>query len=180
MTAGADWDFTSGTVLIDRALPRTDSEFPRETFKILSPYLAASQEVELIEQWKLIPSAGVRYYDHSEFDARFAPQAGLVLRNTSTDLRVFYSKGVNYPGLYVFAQSNLSWGSNTRWRDLDPETVDHFEAGSSHVFSQKVRADVTWFHDKGRNRLIMIASPAPPRPAMKILPASKPRDWKRP
>ena len=163
LTAGADWDFTSGTVLLDRALPRSDSDFPKETFKILSPYLEVNQEVALFEQWKLIPSAGVRYYDHNEFDARFAPQAGLVLRSPSTDLRVFYGKGVNYPGLYVFAQSNLSWGSNTRWKDLDPETVDHLEAGVSHIFNSKVRADVTWFHDKGSNRLIMIASPAPPR-----------------
>jgi outer membrane cobalamin receptor len=161
-TTGADWDFTSGTVLIDRALPRPDSEFPRETFKILSPYLAVSQEVALIQKWKLIPSAGVRYYSHSEFDAKVTPQAGLVLKDPSTELHAFYSKGINYPGLYVFAQSNMFWGSNTRWKDLDPETVDHFEAGISRFFGEKIKADVTWFHDKGSNRLIMITSPAPP------------------
>lgn len=161
-TAGADWDCTSGTVTINRELFRPDSSFSRDTFRILSPYLSLGHEFSLIKQWMLIPSAGVRYYSHSDFDTRWAPQAGLVLRDSLTDIHFFYGRGINYPGLYVVAQSNMFWGSNIRWKDLDPETVDHLEAGISRFFGRKVRADLTWFHDKGSNRLIIIASPAPP------------------
>lgn len=162
ITAGADFDFTSGTVFIDRAAPMPDSNFPRETFRIISPYLAVNQEIALGWDWQLIPSAGVRYYNHSDFDSIFAPQAGLVLRNSSTDLHFFYGKGINYPGLYVVAQSMLFWGNNTQWKNLDPETVDHFEGGIAHSFGPKIRADITLFHDKGSNRLIVITLPAPP------------------
>lgn len=160
--AGADLDFTSGTVLIDRDAPNPESNFPRESFRIVSPYLSFSQDVALGGNWQLIPSAGVRYYSHSDFDSRFSPQAGLVLRNLSTDLHFFYGKGINYPGLYVVAQSNLFWGNNTQWKNLDPETVDHFEGGITHSFGPKIRGDITLFHDKGSNRLIMITLPAPP------------------
>jgi iron complex outermembrane receptor protein len=162
ITAGADFDFNSGTVEIDNPAPISSGNFPRETFRIISPYFAISQEFEIIKNWNLIPSAGVRYYDHSDFDHRFSPQAGLVLRNPSTDLHVFYSKGINYPGLYVVAMSDMFFGGNTLWKDLDPETVDHLEAGIAHSFGSKIRADITLFHDKGSNRIIMIFAPGPP------------------
>lgn len=162
ITTGADLDFTSGKVLIDRDTTRPDSNFPREYFRIISPYLSFSQELALGDNWQLIPSAGVRYYNHSEFDSTFAPQVGLVLRNLSTDLHLFYGKGINYPGLYVVAQSNLFWGNNTQWKNLDPETVDHFEGGISHSFGSKIRGDISLFYDKGSNRLIIVTLPAPP------------------
>jgi len=161
ITTGADWDSTSGTVTIDREIPRTDSYFSRDMFRILSPYLSLSHEINLIREWSLIPSAGVRYYNHSDFDNQWAPQAGLILRNQSTAFHTFYGRGINYPGLYVVAQSVMLWGNNSRWKDLDPETVNHLEAGISHIFSPKIRADVTWFYDKGSDRLIIITSPAP-------------------
>jgi len=160
--AGTDWDCTSGTVAIDREPARPDSYFSRDTFRILSPYLSLGHEFQLMKPWTLIPSAGVRYYHHSDFDARWAPQAGLVLRDSSTDIHLFYGRGINYPGLYVVAQSNMFWGNNVRWKDLDPETVDHLEAGISRLFGRKVRADLTWFNDQGSNRLVIMTSPAPP------------------
>jgi len=162
ITSGVDFDFTSGTVEVDNPLPMPNGNFPRETFRIVSPYLAISQEFEIINSWKLIPSAGIRYYNHSDFDQIFSPQAGLVLRDSSTDLHVFYSRGINYPGLYVVAMSNLFFGGNTLWKDLNPETVDHLEAGVAHSFGSKIRADITLFHDKGSNRIIMIFAPGPP------------------
>jgi outer membrane cobalamin receptor len=161
ITAGADFDCTSGTVRIERPAPRPDGNFPRATFRIASPYLAFNQETELGGNWQIIPSAGVRYYNHSDFDSRWSGQAGFVLRHLATDLNVFYGKGINYPGLYVAAQSKLFWGDNQQWKNLDPETVDHLEAGVSRAFGNKIRANLTWFHDKGSNRLIIITSPAP-------------------
>ncbi len=162
LVAGLDLDFRSGKVEIDRAAPRPDAFFPTQTFRIVSPYAGLSQEIPAGGSWILIPSAGIRSYSHSDFDSQWAPQAGLVLRNPETDIHASYGRGVSYPGIYVVAQSNLFWGGNTRWKDLEAETVDHFEAGIAHSFTPKIRADVTFFHDKGRNRLILVTSPAPP------------------
>ena len=162
LVAGLDLDFLSGKVEIDRAAPRPDAFFPTQTFRIVSPYAGLSQEIPAGGSWILIPSAGIRSYSHSDFDSQWAPQAGLVLRNPETDIHASYGRGVSYPGIYVVAQSNLFWGGNTRWKDLEAETVDHFEAGIAHSFTPKIRADVTFFHDKGRNRLILVTSPAPP------------------
>lgn len=162
LVAGLDLDFLSGKVEIDRAAPRPDAFFPTQTFRIVSPYAGLSQEVPAGGSWIFIPSAGIRSYGHSDYDSQWAPQAGLVLRNPETDIHASYGRGVSYPGIYVVAQSNLFWGGNTRWKDLEAETVDHFEAGIAHSFNPKIRADVTFFHDKGRNRLILVTSPAPP------------------
>ena len=163
LMAGLDLDFLGGKVLIDRAAPRPDSSFPTETFRIVSPYTGLSQEIPVSGSWRLIPSAGIRFYGHSDFDSQWAPQAGLVLRSPDTDFHVNYGRGVNYPGIFVAAQSSLFWGGNTLWKDLEAETVDHFEAGISHSFTPKIRADVTWFTDRGRNRYILITAPSPPR-----------------
>lgn len=162
LQAGIDLDFIGGKVEIDRAAPRPDAFFPRETFRIISPYAGLSQEIPFVYNWSLVPSAGVRFMDHSDFESQWAPQAGLVLKNPETTIHASYGRGVNYPGVFVVVQSNLFWGGNTRWKDLDPETVDHFEAGFSHAFSRKIRADVTFFSDNGHDRLILVTSPAPP------------------
>ena len=161
LIAGADFDFTSGKVFIDREEPRLDAKFPRKTFSIVSPYLCLSQEVDLAGGWQLVPSGGIRYYKHSDFAGQLTPQAGIALKNSSTDVHFFYSRGINYPGLYVVAQSEMFWGGNTRWKELKPEKVDHFEAGITRSFGPKVRADLTYFYDKGKNRLIIIPSPVP-------------------
>ena len=162
LLSGLDLDFLSGKVEIDRAAPQSDAFFPKETFRIASPYAGLSQEIPLGSKWSLVPSAGIRYYSHSDFDPKWAPQAGLVLRDSDTEFHTSYGRGVSYPGIFVLAQSNLFWGGNMRWKDLNAETVDHFEAGVSHSFNAKIRADVTIFHDKGQNRFILVTSPAPP------------------
>ncbi|HOG18345.1 MAG TPA: TonB-dependent receptor plug domain-containing protein [Syntrophales bacterium] len=160
--AGADLDFVSGKVRIDRDAPRAGSTFPWETFRILSPYGSLSHRFENEEKWHLTPSAGIRLFSHDEFGNSWAPQAGLVLGYGRTELHVSYARGVNYPGIYVLTQSNLFWGGNRRWQNLEPETVDHREAGISHAFGDRLRLDVTVFRDEGQNRLLLITTPAPP------------------
>jgi outer membrane cobalamin receptor len=160
---GIDLDFIGGKVAVDRDAPRPDSAFPRETFRILSPYAALSHLFGEKSGWYAIPSAGVRYFSHSDFEAEWGPQAGFVMGYGSTEFHASYARGVNYPGVYVVTQSNLFWGGNTRWRSLDAETVDHYEAGLSHTIGKKFRADITYFTDDGKNRMILVTSPAPPR-----------------
>jgi len=158
---GTDLDFVSGKVVIDRNSPRADSYFPWETFRILSPYASVSHRFGNEDQWHVVPSTGIRFFSHDEFGNAWAPQAGIVLGYGRTDLHVSYARGVNYPGIYVIAQSNLFWSGNRRWQSLEPETVDHREAGISHVFGDHLRADVTVFRDAGQNRLLQVTTPAP-------------------
>jgi len=160
---GIDLDYIGGKVTVDRDAPRADSTFPRETFRILSPYAALSHLFGEKSGWYAIPSAGARYFSHSDFDAEWGPQAGLVVGYGDTEFHASYAKGVNYPGVYVVTNSTLFWGGNTRWKNLEAETVDHYEAGLSHTLGEKFRADITYFTDDGKNRMILVTSPAPPR-----------------
>ncbi|MBA4396936.1 MAG: hypothetical protein C0394_06085 [Syntrophus sp. (in: bacteria)] len=107
---GMDLDYIGGKVLIDRPSPRPDGIFPNETFRILSPYIALSHLFGEKTGAYAIPSAGVRYFTHSEFDPEWGPQAGLILGYKKTEFHASWAKGVNYPGVYVAASSNLSWG----------------------------------------------------------------------
>jgi len=160
---GIDLDFIGGKVTIDRDAPRADSTFPGEAFRILSPYAALSHLFGEKSGWYAIPSAGARYFSHSDFDSEWGPQAGLIVGYGNTQFHASYARGVNYPGVYVVTNSNLFWSGNTRWKDLDAETVDHYEAGLSHTIGRKFRADITYFTDDGENRMILVTSPAPPR-----------------
>jgi outer membrane receptor for ferrienterochelin and colicin len=163
LLGGIDLDFIGGKVTIDRDAPRPDSTFPRETFRILSPYAALSHLFGDKSGWYAIPSAGVRYFSHSDFDAEWGPQTGFIVGYGPTEFHASYARGVNYPGVYVVTNSYLFWGGNTRWKDLDAETVDHYEAGLSHTIGGKFRADLTYFTDDGKNRMILVTSPPPPR-----------------
>jgi outer membrane receptor protein involved in Fe transport len=160
---GIDLDYIGGKVTIDRDAPRADSTFPRETFRILSPYGTLSHFFGEKSGWHAVPSAGVRYFSHSDFDAEWGPQAGLILGHENTEFHASWARGVNYPGVYVVTNSNLLWGGNTRWKDLDAETVNHYESGLSHTIGKKFRADVTYFTDDGKDRMILVTTPAPPR-----------------
>ena len=133
---GIDLDFIGGKVTIDRDARSADSTFPGETFHILSPYAALSHLFGEKSGSYAIPSAGVRYFSHSDFDAEWGPQAGFVAGYGNTEFHASYAKGVSYPGVYVAAQSNLFWGGNSRWKDLEAETVDHYEAGLSHTIGR--------------------------------------------
>jgi iron complex outermembrane receptor protein len=161
--AGIDLDYIGGMVTYDRNAPRTDSMFPRETFRILSPYGTLSHLFGDKSGWHAIPSAGVRYFSHSDFDAEWGPQAGLILGRGNMEFHASCARGVNYPGVYVVTQSSVFWGGNTRWKDLDAETVDHIEAGISYTAGKKFRADLTFFVDDGKNRMLLINTPPPPR-----------------
>jgi len=94
-------------------------------FLLLSPTLAVSQSFDLGRGWSAVPSAGARFYGHSEYDDEWAPLAGLVFTRRGTTLHAAYSRGVNYPGVYVEALNAISpWTNDVS--GLRPEKVDHF------------------------------------------------------
>lgn len=106
----------------------------------------------------ITPSLGIRYTDNSIYGGEWAPQAGITIAFKDTQIHGSVSRGVNFPGLYArFMMEN--WGHNTLWRQLDPETVNHWEIGVTQQFGKHLRGDLTWFHDSGENRLIFTAPP---------------------
>ena len=160
--AGLDIDRISGEV--DFITPPNPSKhFDKETFRLFSPYMAVSHRFDLETGWYLIPSAGLRYFEHSEFDSETGPQAGLVLGYKATELNMFYSRGVNYPGMFAKVQDVMFMPGENLWQDLSAETLNHFEIGISHAFSDKAKADITYFKDEGKNRIVTsVPPPAPP------------------
>ncbi|NLD39200.1 MAG: TonB-dependent receptor plug domain-containing protein [Desulfatiglans sp.] len=158
---GIDLDYIRGKA---RFLHPVDgnSAFPEETFRIFSPYASLSHTFGSLDNIYFIPSIGVRHLNHTEFDSETAPQAGIILGIKETRLHASYGKGINYPGIYAKVQDNLWMPGDNRWSELEAENLDHFEAGVEHRFSSKLIVDLTWFYDRGEDRIV--TSPPPPFP----------------
>lgn len=161
VTVGMDWDAITGKVDATSA-KGVDTAWDGPTQRIFSPYLAASQLLGSQEGFHCIPSAGVRYYNNSEFDEELAPHAGLILGYNKTQLHGGYSRGVLYPGLEVVVVSEfVNPLLKNSWKSLEAETLDHYELGVAHSWD-KVKVDLTFFEDRGENRYLIRMPPPPP------------------
>ncbi len=162
--AGLDVDVMSGKGRFERYNPALNTRFGREDFWIVSPYAAVNHLFGIRDGYYAQPSAGIRFYDHSIFNdnPEVAPHAGVVAGYKDTETHAGYARGVSYPGLNVaaFSQAVLpplynDPAKREAWRNLDAETLDHFEAGVSHRFNPKFKADITTFYDRGDNRYVL-------------------------
>ncbi len=160
--AGLDWDRTEGDYTKKISTGARD-KWNGEDFVLFSPYLAASQLIGSREGLFAIPSAGVRYYENTEFDAEWAPHVGLILGYRDTELHAGYSRGVIYPGLDVIVFSEkVTPALRDTWKKLNAETVDHYEVGLRHRLGRLAVADVTFFYDDGKDRYVVVPPPPPP------------------
>ncbi len=129
-------------------------DFPDTT--IFSPYLAISQMFGRSEGFHITPSAGIRYYDHNEFEDKTAAQGGLVMGYGNTDLNFNYARGIIYPTPVVLMnfvlQSSPVPNASQYWENLKPEVVDHYEVGLMHTWPQAASLSATAFYDKGKDR----------------------------
>jgi outer membrane cobalamin receptor len=166
---GMDFDWYGGNARTRGGNPPAPARFDRKTYRLLSPTLAVSQSFDLGHGWSAVPSAGVRFYDHSEYDDEWAPLAGLVITRRGTTFHAAYSRGLNYPGVYVEALNVLSPFANDTGM-LGPEKIDHFEVGVVQEFGPHTQASLTLFRDDGKNRLFMFERPftPPPFPAFRL------------
>lgn len=163
IVTGIDWDYTEGDynkIFSDGSTDRWNGH----NFDIFSPYLAMSHRIGNKDGFHVIPSAGFRYYDHSDFGSEVAPHAGLVLGYRDTLLHLGYSKGILYPGLEVVVVSEkITPALGVSWKDLGPEKMDHLEAGvRQYFFDKKLDIDLTWFYNDGKNRYVVVVPPPPP------------------
>jgi iron complex outermembrane receptor protein len=157
---GLDWEVTEGD-WDKKFSDGSRASWDGPDLTTLSPYAGVSQLLGQRSGVYFIPSAGARYTDHSEFNAEWAPHAGLVLGYKNTQLHANYSRGVVYPGLdvIVFSETVIP-PLGQSWKELDPETVDHYELGIEHRFCPFAQADITFFYDDGRDRYVFTTPPA--------------------
>ncbi len=132
--------------------------FPRTAVRLDSVYGAVSHTWTLGRGWTLRPSLGARHLNHSVFADEFAPQAGLVATDGTTEWHVSAARGINYPGLFVMA---IPPGNN-RHRELSAETVDHGEIGVSRRLGETARVELSVFRDAGADRVVTSYPPFPP------------------
>ena len=162
LLVGIDWDYTEGDYTQTYSDGSTDA-WDGDNFDILAPYTAFSWRLGDAGGLQVIPSAGVRYFEHSEFESQWAPHAGLVASTGPLEMHAGYSRGVLYPGLEVQVMSEAVLPAlGDSWKDLDPEVVDHYEVGLGYTFSRQLMADLTFFYDDGKDRYVIV--PPPPFP----------------
>lgn len=162
LVTGLDWDRTEG----DYVAYYTDGKkdvWSGHDFTILSPYAAVSHMFGHSQGFHLTPSAGIRYYDHTDFESQWAPHAGVVVGYKDTELHAGYARGVLYPGLdvVVFSEKVIP-ALKDSWKNLDPEVLDHVEVGLRHRWGSWLSVDITVFRDEGSDRYVVI--PPPPFP----------------
>ena len=159
---GFDWDYSEGEydkTFSDGSTDRWDGH----DVTLFSPYTAVSRQFGSQEGFYAVPSAGVRYYDNTDFDDELAPHAGLVAGYKETEVHLSYARGVVYPGLevVVFSEKVIPMLRDS-WKDLNAEKVDHFEAGITRKFGDRAVVDVTFFYDDGTDRYVIVPPPPPP------------------
>lgn len=167
--AGIDNEWLNGKVTNLGAQTNTQVyQFATPTFRLTSPYLALNHEFVLNKDWVMIPSMGVRFYDHSHYKSKASPHAGLSFVSQDLTLYGNVSNGVNYPGidaaanagalsnvpLNMFSGGFLPNFSANGWQNLSPETTDHAEVGLKASPFKTTQIDLSFFIDNVKNRYV--------------------------
>ncbi|WGS85812.1 TonB-dependent receptor plug domain-containing protein [Methylomonas sp. UP202] len=165
LLAGIDNEWLNGK--INNLIPGSDEQiyqFTTPTFRLTTPYVALSHDLVLNKEWTLVPSVGVRFYDHSHYASKVSPHAGLSLVSENLTLFGNVSNGVNYPGIDAAANSgalaNVPFFSFSPqgWQGLAPESVDHAEVGLKASPFKSTQIDLSFFIDNVKNRYVFDVS----------------------
>lgn len=163
--SGIDVDQISGSVAFHRIVPAPSTSFATPSFKISSPYVALKHSIALNQNWTLLPSAGLRFYHHSQFPSQVAPHAGLSVLSERLTVFANVARGINYPGLETPLLAALITSLGTSWKQLSAEQLDHAEIGVKFAATQRTQIDASIFHDHVKNRYIFGFPPDVPVPA---------------
>lgn len=129
-------------------------------FRSLAPWASLSRELQMAD-WNLTPTVGGRYHHSREFGGTWAGQTRLQAKRGAHGIHLEYARGFNLAGVYasIFSQR---WGAGTSWRDLSPETIDHWEIGYQWAASTQLTFEASLFHDRSRHALRLTPPPASP------------------
>jgi outer membrane cobalamin receptor len=162
VTMGLDWERTEGKYNKQYSTGEWDNWKGHE-YNILSPYAAVNHLFGEKSGLYAIPSAGVRFYDNSDFENEWAPHTGVVVGYQDTQVHARYSRGILYPGLDVVVMSEeVIKALGKSWKDLTAEKVNHYELGLSQRFGNFALLEVTGFYEDGKDRYVV--NPPPPFP----------------
>ncbi|MGD9140355.1 MAG: TonB-dependent receptor, partial [bacterium] len=113
-------------------------------FTTVAPALAARYKVALGKS-SVVPSVGLRYYNHSRFASESAPHAGLIFKWRDYTAFAAYSRGISYPGVYSLGVASSTVDS------LEAEVLDHVEAGVNASWGAGLRLQASVFNDRADN-----------------------------
>ena len=152
VVAGIDQDKVSGEV----NGPNTGGWTKMPEFRTTSPHVALSQNFALSKDWSLLPSVGVRTYNHSQYASKTAPHAGVSLVSNQITVFANVSRGISYAGLEGPAlQAAMSFMfAGTTWKQLSPEELDHKEIGVKLSPTDSTQIDLSLFRDEVKNRYV--------------------------
>lgn len=162
--AGLDVDRIAGEVRFNRVQPAPSAFISAPDFRMTSPYLALNQEFAINKDWRAIPSAGIRFYQHNVFGSKNAPHAGISLNSRSLTVFANVSRGIHYPGQDVALLSSLIVPLGNSWQKLGAETADHAEFGVKASLSTDTQFDFSLFRDKIKNHYVFGFPPDLPPP----------------
>jgi outer membrane cobalamin receptor len=113
-------------------------------FTTIAPAMAARYRI-VTGSGEVVPSVGLRYYGHSRFASKAAPHAGLVFQTGPWKAFAAYARGISYPGVYAVgvAAGMLD--------ELDPEVLDHAEAGVSATWGNRAKIQTSVYQDRSDN-----------------------------
>jgi len=154
ITVGVDSDWLKGDVEDTVGLAAFQGHYETPTFRLTSPYLSITQAFDLNDTWSIVPSAGIRYYNHSEFDEQISPHAGISLVSEKLTVYANISRGINYPGLEAATLSKFIPLLGNTWKNLSPEQVEHGEIGFKATPFEMTQIDVSFFNDRIKNRYV--------------------------
>ncbi len=158
---GMHWDRFGGS-LIESYAVSPSARFDTRYFELTSPHLLLTRNVELSSMGKLQLSGGFRYLMHSVFEAKPTGQLGLAYETGTSRIYTQWAQSVNYPGVYasIFGQRPPPWQVKEDWRQLDVESVQHFEVGFQHrILNPAVTIDLSLFHDEVENAIRFVTPP---------------------
>lgn len=165
LTLGADWDVVTAKSKDVYPGGRVEDRLDRRSFQKVSPYMKMAHTFDVLaDEVELTPSAGIRWTDSRYFDDEFSYEAGVVAEYGQTKVYANYARPVNYPGIYTAMFYENFWSGAPGndpdgWKELDSEKMDHYEIGCEHGFSDALKVNVSLYHDKVRNRLLITAPP---------------------
>ncbi|MCK9607925.1 MAG: TonB-dependent receptor plug domain-containing protein [Methylomonas sp.] len=163
LIGGVDSDWTSGGISdVNHSAPANSFSYDTPTFRLTSPFVALNQTFQLSQDWALVPSAGVRYYDHSRFDSESSPHAGISLASDRVTLFANFSRGIHFPGLEVPTLAKYIVPLGDTWRDLRAEEVQHAEFGGKFTPFDGTQIDLSFFNDRVKNRYVFRFFPGAP------------------
>ena len=162
ITGGMDYDLMEGTSVSVQPGAAPQRKFGPEKFRLASAYVGwnhtwGSGETEVI------PSVGIRYYDHEIFGHATCTQAGLVVRRGQSQWHMSAGRAVKFPGLDVAAFSVVAIPAlGQSWRSLGPETLDQYELGWKGELDRSTTIELTLFRNEGKDRYVFVPPPPPP------------------